>query len=145
VVMRFDPFQDIDRLAEQLRGREQRVRSFPLDAYRRGEEFFLHFDLPGVAPDEIEVTSEQNVLTVKAERRYERQENDEVIVNERPEGVFARQVFLGESLDLEQIDASYEQGVLTLRIPVKQAARPRRIEISGQSSGPQEVETESRG
>ncbi len=142
MVLRFDPFEDAERRAAQLAG-PQRARSFPLDAYRRGDDFYLHFDLPGLTPDDIELTSEQNVLTVKAERRYEREADDEVIVNERPEGTFTRQVFLGDALDLERIDASYEQGVLTLRIPVKQVARARRIEIGGGSSGPQPVERSS--
>ena len=128
MVMRFDPFEDASRLAERL-GAEQRTRTLAMDAYRRGEAFYVHFDLPGLGPDDIELTSEQNVLTVRAERRYERREEDEILVSERPEGVFTRQVFFGEALDLDQIDASYDQGVLTLKIPVKQAARPRRIEI----------------
>lgn len=143
MVMRFDPFAEFDRLAEQLSGARQ-PRGFPLDAYRRGDDFYLHFDLPGMELDDIELTAEQNVLTVRAERRYPREAGDEVIVNERPEGTFTRQVFLSEVLDLEQIDASYDRGVLTLRIPVKQHARPRRIEIGGGGSGPETIEGVSR-
>ena len=130
MVLRFDPFEDAERVAAQLSG-QQRTRSFPLDAYRRGDDFYLHFDLPGLESGDIELTTEQNVVTVKAERRWQREPGDEVIVNERPEGTFTRQVFLGEALDLEQIEASYEQGVLTLRIPVRQQAKARRIEIGG--------------
>jgi HSP20 family protein len=143
MVMRFDPFAEFDRLAEQVAARRE-PRSFPLDAYRRGDDFYLHFDLPGIGLGDIELTAEQNVLTVKAERRWQREPSDEVVVQERPEGTFARQVFLSELLDVAQIEASYDQGVLTLRIPVKQKARPRRIEIGGSGGGPETIEPVSR-
>ena len=142
-VMRFDPFREFDRLAEQMLGAGSRggsPRSFPMDAYRRGDKFFVHLDLPGVDPDSVELTSEQNVLTVRAERRWETQEGDELIVSERPQGVFSRQLFLSDALDVDAIDASYDQGVLTLEIPVAEQAKPRRIEISRSGGGPQTIE-----
>jgi HSP20 family protein len=141
-VMRFDPFRDAERLAEQMFGgaRSAGPRSAPMDAYRRGDRFFVHLDLPGVQGDSIELTSEQNVLTVRAERRFESEEGDEVIVNERPQGTFARQLFLSDALDQENIRASYEQGVLTLEIPVAEQAKPRRIQVSHSQSGPQTIE-----
>ena len=136
-VMRFDPFREFDRLAEQMLGAGSRgggPRSFPMDAYRRGDRFFVHLDLPGVDPDSIEVTCERNVLTIRAERRFDVEEGDELIVSERPQGVFSRQLFLSEGLDTDAIEANYEQGVLTLEIPVAQQAKARRIEI-GRSGG----------
>jgi HSP20 family protein len=141
-VIRFDPFRDFDRLAEQLMGAGARgsARSFPMDAYRRGDRFFVHLDLPGVDPGSIDLTTEQNVLTVRAERRWDPQEDDQVIVNERPQGVFTRQLFLSDALDAERIEASYDQGVLTLSIPVAERAKPRRIEVSGSGRGPETIE-----
>jgi HSP20 family protein len=130
--IRFDPFRDFDRLmSEQLFGSGGRgsPRSFPMDAYRRGEEFHVELDLPGVEPDAIELTVEQNVLTVRAERRYEPEEEDEILVNERPQGTFSRQLFLGENLDANNLSAEYVNGVLRLTIPVAERAKPRRIEI----------------
>ncbi len=141
MLMRFDPFRELDRLSEQLSGTAAVAsRSFPLDAYRRGDSFLVHFDLPGVEPDSVDVTVEGTVLTVRAERRLARQEGDEFVVAERPQGTFTRQLFLGETLDADRLEASYEQGVLTLVIPVAERAKPRRIAISQSSSGPQAVE-----
>ena len=108
----------------------------PMDAYRSGDEFVVAFDLPGVDPDAIELNIERNVLTVKAERRPNPVGQDvEMQVSERPLGVFSRQLFLGDTLDTEQVAASYEAGVLTLRIPVAEQAKPRRIEIANAAEG----------
>jgi HSP20 family protein len=141
-VMRFDPFRDFDRLAEQMLGasRVSGPRSFPMDAYRRGERFLVHLDLPGVDPDSIEVTCEQNVLTVRAERRFDQSEDDELIVSERPQGVFSRQLFVSDALDTGAIEANYDQGVLTLELPVAEQAKPRRIEVSRGGSGARTIE-----
>ena len=141
-VMRFDPFRDIDRLTQQMFGgsREPGTRVFPMDAYRRGERFFVHLDLPGVDPDSIDLNVEQNVLTIQAERRYEQDENDQILALERPQGTFSRQLFLSNALDADQIAASYEQGVLTLEIPVSDQAKPRRIQVSSTGGGPQTIE-----
>ena len=110
-----------------------------MDAYRRGDRFFVHLDLPGVDPDSIEVTCERNVLTIRAERRFDVEEGDELIVSERPQGVFSRQLFLSEGLDTDAIEANYEHGVMTLELPVAQA-KARRIEI-GRSGGESQPET----
>ena len=132
MLIRFDPFREFDRLTEQLASTTSRVpRGFPMDAYRRGDQFIVEFDLPGVEPSSIELTVEQNVLTVRAERRFEPQEGDELVVAERPQGTYARQVFLGDTLDSENVHANYEHGVLTLTIPVAEAAKPRRVQVSG--------------
>ena len=145
-VIRFDPFRDLDRLTEQMFGGGSRgggARSFPMDAYRRGEQFFVHLDLPGVDPDSIDLTTEQNVLTIRAERRFNTHEEDEIIANERQQGTFSRQLFLSEALDAENIQATYEQGVLTLEIPVAERAKPRRIQVSRGEGGPQTIEGSS--
>jgi HSP20 family protein len=135
-VLRFDPFRDFDRLvAEQMAGLRGAPRSVPMDAYRRGDQFLIHLDLPGIDPDAIELTVEQNVLTIRAERRFEPEEGDELVVTERPQGTFTRQLHLGESLDTDRLEADYDQGVLTLKIPVAEAAKPRRVEITKSTGG----------
>jgi HSP20 family protein len=138
-VLRFDPFRDIDRMAEQMAAGLRSPRSVPMDAYRRGDQFFIDLDLPGVDPDAIDLTVEQNVLTIRAERRYEPEEGDELLISERPQGTFTRQLLLGESLDTDSLEADYEQGVLTLRIPVAQAAKPRRVQITKSGGGQRSI------
>ena len=135
MLMQFDPFREVDRLAEQLAAGGRTPRPFPMDAYRRGDEFVLSFDLPGMAPGAIDLTVEQNVLTIRAERRFDGQEGDEVIAAERPHGAFTRQLFLGDTLDAERLVASYEAGVLTLRIPVAESAKPRKVRITEGADG----------
>ena len=141
-VLRYDPLRDFDRFTSQLLGGSTGTspRSFPMDAYRRGDRFFVHLDLPGVDPDSIDLTCEQNLLTIQAERRFESREEDQLIVNERPQGTFNRQLFLSDALDAEGIEATYEDGVLTLQLPVAERAKPRRIEITGSQHGPQTIE-----
>jgi HSP20 family protein len=141
-VMRFDPFREFDRLTEQMIGgaRGGSPRSFPIDAYRRGDMFFVHLDLPGVDPNSIDLTTEQNVLTIRAERRFQRHEDDQIVVNERPQGTFGRQLFLSDALDSDSIAAAYEQGVLTLEIPVAKQAKPRRIQVTHAGGGPTTIE-----
>jgi HSP20 family protein len=136
MLMRTDPFRELDRLAQQFFGNTtgtwSRPTSMPMDAYRAGDEFVVAFDLPGVSPDAIELDVERNVLTVKAERRPTvTGENVEVQLTERPLGVFSRQLFLGDTLDTEHIKADYDAGVLTVRIPVAEQAKPRKIAIEG--------------
>ena len=145
MLMRFDPFRDLDRLTDQLWGQSQGRQlglGMPMDAYRHGDQFVVHLDLPGVDADSIELTVEKNVLTVRAERRVERSEGDEWLVAERPQGSFSRQLFLGETLDTDHIEASYDQGVLTLVVPVAEAAKPRRVQISS-GGGQQAIDTGS--
>lgn len=130
MLMRTDPFRDFDRLTQQLFGTSSRPAVMPMDAYRRGEQFIVEFDLPGINAESIDLTVEQNVLTVRAERGRSVEENDEMVVNERPEGVFTRQLFLGETLDSDRIQADYEAGVLRLTIPVAEQAKPRKLTIT---------------
>jgi HSP20 family protein len=101
-----------------------------MDAYRKEDQFLLQFDLPGVEPDTIELTMDNNTLTVKAERQAPSlSEGVEALMAERAHGTFTRHVLLGDELDVSHIDASYNEGVLTLTIPVAEAAKPRRIEV----------------
>jgi len=136
MLMRTDPFRELDRLAQTLvsgstPGTWSRPGAMPMDAYRAGDEFVVMFDLPGVTADAIEVDVERNVLTVKAERRPTVHEGDvEMQVSERPLGVFSRQLFLGDTLDTDKINAEYEAGVLSLRIPVAEQAKPRKIQVT---------------
>lgn len=134
MLMRTDPFRDLDRLTQQVFGTAARPSAMPIDAYRHGDEFFVHFDLPGVNADSIELTVEQNVLTVKAERPPLAVEAGQMLVSERPTGVFTRQLFLGETLDAEHINADYKAGVLTLTIPVHEASKPRKVAITSSDS-----------
>jgi HSP20 family protein len=135
MLMRTDPFREFDRLAQQVFGTANRPAAMAMDAYRSGDDLLVHFDLPGIDPETIELEVERNVLNVRAERRSPAPEGVEVLVAERPTGTFTRQLFLGDTLDTDRIDASYEAGVLTLRIPVAEQAKPRRIQISGGDSG----------
>ncbi|MET7637455.1 Hsp20/alpha crystallin family protein [Streptomyces sp. NPDC005438] len=134
MLMRTDPFREIDRLTQQVFGPQAGAPGMPMDAYRDGDAFVIHLDLPGVDPDSVDIDVERNVLTIKAERRSPAPESAERVANERPVGQFTRRVFLGDTLDTERIDAGYEAGVLTLRIPVAERAKPRKIQIS-QGSG----------
>jgi len=144
MLMRTDPFRELDRLTQQVFGQNTGTWSRPtamaMDAYRAGEHFVVAFDLPGVDPGAIELDVERNVLTVKAERRpVAAGDHVEMQVAERPLGVFSRQLFLGDTLDTEHIDASYDAGVLTLRIPIAERAKPRKISIANTDSGHQQI------
>jgi HSP20 family protein len=134
MLMRTDHFREFDRLTQQLMGTTGRPAAIPMDAFRDGDTCVVELDLPGVDPESIDLDVERNVLTVKADRRPTAGENAEVLINERPVGSFSRQLFLGETLDTERIDAAYDAGVLRLRIPVAEQAKPRKIAISGGNS-----------
>jgi HSP20 family protein len=132
MLMRTDPFRELDRLTQQVFGTNgtlARPSVMPMDAWRDGDTFHVEFDLPGVNPDSIDLDVERNVVTVKAERP-QRASDVELIAAERPRGVFSRQLILGDNLDTEHIAASYNAGVLTLRIPVAEQAKPRKISIT---------------
>ena len=129
MLRQFENLREYDRLTEELLS-QRRVRPIPVDAYRRGNEFKVHLDLPGVDPDSIELTVEKDVLSVRATRTWVPAEDDEIQMAERAYGEFGRQLFLAGSLDLELITATYENGVLTATIPVVEAAKPRKIEIT---------------
>jgi len=132
MLMRTDPFRELDRLSQQMFGGQgtlARPSAMPMDAWRDGDSFHVEFDLPGVDPDSIDLDVERNVVTVKAERPV-RASDAEMIAAERPRGVFSRQLVLGDNLDTDHIEAGYAAGVLSLRIPVAERAKPRKIAIS---------------
>ncbi|WP_326647857.1 MULTISPECIES: Hsp20/alpha crystallin family protein [unclassified Streptomyces] len=134
MLMHTDPFRELDRLTQQAFGTRSCPTVMPMEAYRAGDDFVVHFDIPGVDPETVDVDVDRNVLTVRAERRSPAPDGAELIAAERPTGTCSRQLFLGDSLDTERIDAAYDAGVLTLRIPVAEQAKPRKIQISGGES-----------
>ncbi|GLY24096.1 Hsp20/alpha crystallin family protein [Micromonospora sp. NBRC 101691] len=139
MLMRTDPFREIDRLADQVFGTAARPAVMHLDAYRDGDYFYAAFDLPGVDPDSIDCTVERNVLTVRAERRRPVGDRVELVAAERPMGTFTRRLFLGDTLDTDKLEAGYDNGVLTLRIPVAERAKPRRVAILTNGNGRKEI------
>lgn len=132
MLMRSDPFRDLDRLTQQLWGTPARPVAMPLDAYRKGDHFFAEFDLPGIDEESIEITVEKNVLSVHAERPKIEKASDEieVIASERSYGSFTRQLFLGDALDCDHIEAEYVNGVLRIKVPVAETAKPRKVQIN---------------
>lgn len=141
MLMRTDPFRELDRLSQQMfgtAGTPARPAVMPMDAWRAGDEFIVEFDLPGVEPGSVDLDVERNVLTVKAERPDLRGDQ-ELIAAERPRGVFSRQLILGDNLDTDRVQASYAAGVLTLRIPIAEKAKPRKIEIAQSENGRQTI------
>jgi HSP20 family protein len=130
----YDPFNLLDELRGQVLSGGRQPSSFPMDAYRRGDDFFVHLDLPGFQAETIDITVENQVLTVEAERRFKQHEGDQFLVAERPQGRFSRQLRLGSTIDSENIAASYDDGVLTLTLPVSERAKPRQIQV-GRSGG----------
>ncbi len=137
MLMRTDPFRELDRLAQQLTssGTWTRPSAMAMDAYREGDEYVVAFDLPGVSAEAIDVDVERNMLTVRAERRpAAKAGNVQMELSERPLGVFSRQIVLADTLDTEHIKADYDAGVLTLRIPIAERAKPRKIAIGGGAS-----------
>ncbi|MEU8591805.1 Hsp20/alpha crystallin family protein [Streptomyces sp. NPDC048664] len=141
MLMRTDPFRELDRMAQQLvgPGTWSKPSVMPMDAYREGDEYVVAFDVPGVTADAIDIDVERNMLTVKAERRpTAKADNVKMELSERLLGVFSRQIMLADTLDTERIQADYEAGVLTLRIPIAERAKPRKVSI-GTGSGRKEI------
>ena len=128
MLMRTDPFRELDRFTQQALGTAARPAVMPMDAWREGDVFFVEFDLPGIDQDTLDLDIERNVVTVRAERPAV-DPNREMLATERPRGIFSRQLVLGDNLDTDRIEASYQEGVLRLRIPVAERAKPRKITI----------------
>ncbi|MGI5451085.1 Hsp20/alpha crystallin family protein [Streptomyces sp. CA-243310] len=135
MLMRTDPFREMDRIVQQLSGTSgtwSKPSVMPMDAYREGDEYVIAFDLPGVNPEAVDIDVERNMLRVKAERRpVAKTDTVQMELSERPLGVFSRQIVLADTLDTERIQADYDAGVLTLRIPIAERAKPRKISIGG--------------
>lgn len=139
MLMRTDPFRELDRLTQQVFGTTARPAVMPMDAWQEDAQFVVAFDLPGVAADSVDLNVERNVLTVRAERKDQAGSDVELVASERPRGVFSRQLILGDSLDTDKITASYDAGVLTLRIPVVEQAKPRKIAIESKQDQLHEI------
>jgi HSP20 family protein len=132
MLMRFDPLREFDRVFDQAWS-QARQAAIPMDAFRHGDSFVINLDLPGVDPNSIDLTVERNSLTISAERHWEPVEGDQVVASERRQGDFSRQLLLGDGLDADRIQASYENGVLTVTVPVAETAKPRKIEVESES------------
>jgi HSP20 family protein len=145
-VLRFDPFGDpfrqMDRLANQLLSGTRTPMGMPMDVWQTDDGFHVCLDLPGVDPDSVDITTERNILTIKAERRAEYQQGQNVLIAERPQGTFTRQLQLGDTVDAENIQASYGDGVLHLTLPMTRAAQPRRVQVRTDSVGQRQVTVE---
>jgi len=141
MLMRTDPFRDLDRLTQQLLGTNARPSAMLMDAWRDGDQFVVEFDLPGVSPDSVDLDVERNVLTVTAQRPP-LDERAEFLAAERSRGVFSRQLVLGDNVDLDRIEAAYRDGVLRLVIPVEERAKPRKITINRDADTDQAITTE---
>lgn len=129
-MMRFmDPFEEIDRMMTPFGGRS-RGGIMPMDAFEHNGVYTLRFDLPGVNPDHVDLTVEGNVLTVTAERPVEATDDVTWLLRERPAGAHRREVRLGDRLDAGKVDADYENGVLTVTIPMREEAKPHKVSIS---------------
>ncbi len=143
MMIQTDPFRDLDTLFSRLSSRQQNNGGvMPMDAFRRGSDVWVHIDLPGVKAESLDITVERNVLTIAAERNWQRQEADQPYFGERYRGAFRRQIQLGDGLDLENLEADLHDGVLTVRIPVAEQAKPRKVEVGqGRHSEPEAIET----
>lgn len=139
-LMGFDTFRDVDRMLEQSLPQGRRTWALPIEAFRRGDEYTVALDLPGVSSDDIDVKVERSVVSVRARRNGLRGPDDEVLIDERPRGEFVRQLYLGESLDSERLSATLRDGVLVLTIPVDESSKPRKVTIA---SSPADATTAS--
>lgn len=135
-LMRFDPFRELDRFGEQIGGAARPWLAMPIEAFRRGDEFMVAVDIPGVPEEDVEVTVERNVVNIRARRGPMHKDGDEILVDERPQGEFTRQLFLGDNLDTGKLGANVDHGVLLLTMPVSEDSKPRRVQIPGPSSSP---------
>jgi len=140
----FDPFtRDFDRRIERAFGpawssfRQGTAAGMPMDAIRTEDGLVLRFDLPGIDPASIEVTVDRGVLSVSAKRGEELAEGEKPYIRERVTGTFSRRIRLGNAIDSDKVEAGYAHGVLTVQVPVAEAAKPRKVEI--QSEAPKGV------
>lgn len=136
MAMYFDPFRELDRLASTLLDSQQGPRFMPIDLSREGDHYVLHADLPGIDPGSVDVDVDGQLLTIRAERTARSEENVKWLAHERPSGSFLRQLNLGDGIDTAGISAHYDNGVLSVMIPVSEKAKPRKVEImsSGRES-----------
>jgi HSP20 family protein len=145
MLLQNDPFRDIDAWFDRMTGRSSSNGAWPMpmDAYKRGNDLWVDIDLPGVDANSVDINVERNVLTVTAQRSWERHEGEQMYLAERHRGTFRRQVHLGDGLDSDRIEARYNDGVLTLRIPVAEAAQPKKIQVQTGSSSSKAIDASS--
>jgi HSP20 family protein len=129
MAMYFDPFRELDRVAGQLLDTRQGPRLMPMDLYRDGDHYVLNADLPGIDPGSVDIDVDGQLLTIRAERTVRSQEGVKWIARERSGGSFLRQLNVGQGVDTAGISASYENGVLSVVIPISEKAKPRKIEV----------------
>ena len=127
MLMRSDPFSGFDWLTQR---RWSSSSIMPMDAYRQGDEYVVHVDLPGVDPAAIDVRVEHGTVSVMAQRSWDPGDDVRLVTAERPQGSFTRQVFLGQDLDAERVHADYNNGVLTVRAPIREHATTRKVQIT---------------
>jgi HSP20 family protein len=130
MAMSFDPFSELDRLAGTLLGTAQGPKFMPVDLYRDGDQYVLNADMPGIDPGSVDIDVDGQLLTIRAERTAGARSNVKWLAQERPHGSYLRQFSVGEGIDSEKISAHYDNGVLSLLIPVSERAKPRKIEVS---------------
>lgn len=141
MAMTFDPFRELDRVAATLFDAQRGPRFMPIDLHQEGDHYVLNADLPGVDPGSIDVDVDGQVLTIRAERTARSEENVSWLAHERPTGSFLRQLNLGDGLDTERISAHYDNGVLSVMIPISERAKPRKVEVmAGQRSSTSQAE-----
>ena len=145
MLIQTDPFRDLDTLFSRMSGRQQNAGGvMPMDAFRRGTDVWVYIDLPGVKAENLDITDERNMLTIAAERTWQREDNDQPYFGERYRGTFRRQIQLGDGLDLQNLEADLHDGVLTIRIPVAEQAKPRKVAVGrGGESAPEPIEATS--
>ena len=136
----YDPFRDLDRLASSLFDTRRGPRRMPMDLYRDGDHYVLSADLPGIDPGSVDVDVDGQLLTIRAERTMRNIDGVKWLAHERHGGSFLRQLSLGQGIDTDRIAATYENGVLTVSIPVSERAKPRKIEVSAGAPQQQAVE-----
>jgi HSP20 family protein len=143
MTMYWDPFRELDRLASSMLDSRQGPRVMPIDLHRDGDHYVLSADLPGVDPGSVDVDIDGQLLTIRAERTMRSEEGTQWLVRERPSGSFLRQIALGDGLDTGSISAHYENGVLSVVIPVSEQAKPRKVEVQSVSRGEKAVTARS--
>lgn len=135
MAMKFDPFRELDRVAGALLENRPGLRLMPMDLYREKDHYVLAADLPGIDPGSVDIDVDGQLLTIRAERTLRGTEGVKWLTRERESGSFLRQLNLGQGIDTEGIAARYENGVLSVTIPVSERAKPRKIEVvTGESA-----------
>lgn len=137
MAMNFDPFRELDRMATAILDTRQGPQLMPMDLYRDGDHYVLSADLPGIDPGSVDIDVDGQLLTIRAERTMRNAQGVKWLAQERRGGSFLRQLSLGQGIDTDHIEATYENGVLTVTIPVSERAKPRKVEVVAGGSAEQ--------